>query len=388
MDTVSILRCDDYILSEVKAVIARSLENIGGIDKFIQNGTKVLLKPNLLMKKRPDESVTTHNIIVQAVAELAAEAGGVVTIADSPGGLYNPTVLRGLYRVCGIEAVAAETGAALNLETGHKLVDYPQGIHSAQNAHGKSFPIIDPILDADVIINLPKLKTHMMMFYSGAVKNMFGAIPGVYKAEYHFTTPEQDKFADMLLDLCACIKPTISIMDGIWGMEGQGPSSGIPRKFGVILASASPYALDAVATNILGITPDEALTVSRAEERGMCGAFDTIPLVGDDIAAFRINDLIKPPIGTPDFVKVFALTRPFAKQLNRMMSPKPKFDRKTCVGCGDCAACCPAHALYMKERKVVLEKKECISCFCCQELCPKKAIHVKRNWAMRIALRY
>ena len=382
MNTVSILRCEEYSLPEVKAVIARSLENIGGIEKFVHKGSKVLLKPNLLMKKRPDESVTTHPTIVQAVAELAAEAGGIVTIADSPGGLYNPTILRGLYRVCGIEAAAEASGAALNMDTGHTLAEYPQGVQA------KSFPIINPILDTDVIINLPKLKTHMMMYYSGAVKNMFGAIPGVYKAEYHFSTPEQDKFADMLLDLCACTAPTISIMDGIWGMEGQGPSSGIPRKFGVILASADPYALDAAAINILGIKPTEALTISRAEERGICCTFDEIPLAGDDIGEFRISDLIKPPIGTPDFLKGFALTRPFAKQVNRMMSPKPKFYRDICIGCGDCAACCPANALTLKNKMVILKKKDCISCFCCQELCPKKAVHVKRNWVMRVALRH
>lgn len=399
MNTVSILKCGEYSLPLLEDTISKSFDNIGGIEKYIKPGDKVLLKLNLVMKKRPDEAVTTHNIFAQALASVVIRAGGVVTIADSPGGLYNPSALRGVYKVCGMDEVAKNTGAMLNFDTGFTQVEYPQGVQV------KGFPIINPVLDADVIINVPKLKTHMMTFYSGAVKNMYGAIPGVYKAEYHYTLPQAQDFCNMLVDLCGCTKPTLTFMDAIWGMEGQGPSSGVPRFFGAVLASDNPYALDTIATNMVGITPDEALTVKHSIQRGLCNMFEDISLVGDNIDDLRVFDLDKPPISTKLFAKM-PLPKWLVRYVESLIAPIPKFDKSTCVGCGECVTCCPAKALSItnvdshygdtvdspqnksaNSRRVVLQKKKCIRCFCCQELCPKKAVEAKRSWIMRVLMR-
>lgn len=237
VDTVSILKCPDHDLKQVTDVIRRSFDNLGGTQKFIKPGDKVLLKLNLLMKKDPECAVTTHPVFAEALARTVMDAGGIVTIADSPGGIYSEKILRSIYKGCGICDMAERLGITLNYDTFYREVTYPQGHRE------RLFKIIKPVLDADVIITVPQLKTHMMTFYSGAVKNLFGCIPGLYKAEYHFAIPERDEFCAMLVDLCECVAPTLAFMDAIVGMEGQGPSGGIPRRFGAVLASQNPYAL-------------------------------------------------------------------------------------------------------------------------------------------------
>lgn len=383
MDTVSVLKCDTYEYNLVKRAIEQSFQNLGGIEKFIKPSDKVLLKLNLLMRKHPDDAVTTHSVFAKALAQTVMEAGGIVTIADSPGGLYNETVLKSVYKGCKIEEVANELGVKLSYDTRFEMVPFPEG------KTVKSFPIIQPILDADVVITVPKLKTHMMTFFSGAVKNMFGAVPGVYKAEYHFSIPKQEEFCSMLVDLCQLTKPTLAIMDAIWGMEGEGPSGGVKKHIGAVLASASPYALDLAATALVGITSEEAPTIAEAIARGLCPpSTEGLNLVGDDFDAMKIDDLLKPPLGTPDFLDRKWIPKRLSHAVNAYLAPFPKFDKHTCVGCGECMRRCPAKAIEMKEKLPHLTKQKCIHCFCCQELCPQKAIVSKRSALMKFVLKH
>ncbi len=370
MDTVSVLRCEDYNLPDVLRIVRQSFDNIGGVGKFIKPGDKVLLKLNLIMKKNPANAATTHPVFAEALSLAVMEAGAAVIIADSPGGPYNEAMLRSVYTGCGIADVAQRLGIALNYDTAYSRVDFPDG------RQVKSFPIINPVLNADVVISVPKLKTHMMTFYSGAVKNMFGCIPGLYKAEYHFSMPERERFCAMLVDLCQCVRPTLSFMDAIVGMEGQGPTGGTPRKFGAVLASASPYALDLVAARMVGITPQEAPTIAESQMRSLC---TELSLAGDPLDGLLVSDLIKPPIGTPDFFDRRFIPKPVSAWLRRSLAPKPDFNYGICVGCGDCVRSCPTNALHLKYKRPVLASEKCISCFCCQELCPAKAIQARRN---------
>ena len=383
MDTVSVLKCGAYEYKLVKQAIEQSFDNLGGIGTFIKPGDKVLLKLNLLMRKNPDDAVTTHSVFAKALAETVMEAGGIVTIADSPGGLYNETVLKSVYKGCKIEEIANELGVRLNYDTSFETVPFPEG------KTVKSFPIIKPILDADVVITVPKLKTHMMTFYSGAVKNMFGAVPGIYKAEYHFSLPQKEDFCSMLVDLCQLTRPTLAIMDAVWGMEGEGPSGGIKKHIGAVLASANPYALDLAATALVGITPDEAPTIAESIARGLCPAsVEGLRLVGDDFEAMKIHDLVKPPLGTPDFLDRKWIPKRLSHALNAYLAPIPRFDTQICVGCGECMRRCPAKAIEMKDGYPQLTKQKCIHCFCCQELCPKKAIVSKRSALMKFVLKH
>lgn len=364
---VSLLRCDGYNYENVKKSIEKSFELLGGIDKYIKSGTKVLLKVNLLLKKAPELAATTNHVFVEALAQTIIEAGGIVTIADSPGGPYTASILNGVYDVCGMKTVEAHTGAVLNYDTGYKTIHINDGVIS------RSFEVINPVFDNDIIISVAKIKTHQFTKYTGAVKNMFGVIPGVYKAEYHLRLPTVQQFCEMLIDLCECVKPTLAFIDGIVGMEGAGPSAGVPRKIGAVIASENPHDADVVATSLIGLGIDDVATLKLAKDRGLISDFD---ICGDEFDV--INDYVIPNNDKP--AGIFSRL-PF---LSKYFSARPKVVNKNCIGCGDCAKNCPAKAITMVERKPVFDYDKCFRCYCCQELCPKATIVVKRHkWLLR-----
>ncbi len=376
---ISIVKCSEY--ADVQNAVNTALELIGGMEKFIKKGDKVVIKPNFVSKKKPDEAVTTHPAFLHAVIAAAEKAGGIVTIAESPGGPYNQSVLKNLYSVCGADEAIKGTNAKLNFDTGSREVSFGEGVTV------KSFPIINPILDADVIISLPKLKTHAMTSYTGAVKNLFGTIPGTHKADYHFRLNDRAAFCSMLVDLCSCIKPTLAIMDGVWGMEGDGPTAGENRRIGLVMASANSYCLDLAACHIIGYKPHEVDTVKYSVERRLCpDSVSKLDIVGEDIEKVRIPDFKKPKTHF-DLLKIIPVSTFAHAKIVSMLRAEPKLINNKCVGCGVCANCCPPKAIEMKNKKPSFDMNKCIRCFCCHELCPQKAIEIKRPLAMRLALK-
>lgn len=375
---VSLVECRNYDYSLVKQSIIESFENLGGIEKYINKGETVLLKLNLLMKKKPEEATTTHPVFTKALAEVLIEYGANVLIGDSPGGPFNERMLRGIYKICGIEDAANEVGAKLNYNTKSAEVSNEQGKIL------KHLTVVDMLNDVDKIISVSKLKTHGMAMFTGAVKNMFGIIPGVLKAEYHFKMPDIKDFSDALVDICLCGAPILSFMDGIVGMEGAGPSAGTPREIGVVLASTSPYHLDVAATSIVSIEPSKVPTIQRCIERGICsGSLDDIELLGHEIDHFKILDFEVPEIRSVHFIddKKPGLIRDIS---NAILKPRPVFVHRDCIGCGDCAENCPPKVIKMIDRKPKVDLDGCIRCFCCQELCPKKAVVIHRPWLMKL----
>ncbi len=375
---VSLLECRTYEYDLVKKAIVQSFENLGGISPYIQKGDIVLLKVNLLMKKTPEEATTTHPIFVKALAETLLAHGAQVLIGDSPGGPFNEKALRGVYRVCGMEQIAHELGCTLNYNTNSIHVKNKKGLLL------KQLTVVEMLQDVTKVISVSKLKTHGMAMFTGAVKNMFGIVPGILKAEYHFSMPEIADFSDALIDICAYADPILSFMDGIVGMEGEGPSAGIPREIGVVLASTSPYHLDVAAAAIIGLTPTQVPTIKRSVARGLCsGTLEDIIFPAERPEKFLLSDYKIPkirstnllPPTTPSYVKTF---------VNACLQPKPVFHFKDCVGCGICAESCPAKVLHMQDQKPIIDLNECIRCFCCQELCPKKAVTIHRPWIMKI----
>lgn len=377
--SVSVVKCSGYDSAE--QAVFTALDNIGGISNFVKKGDKVLIKPNFVSKKNPSDAVTTHPAILRAVIKAAESAGGIVTVAESPGGAYNAGLLKSLYSVCGAYEAAEGTGAVLNYDTSFCEIHYPKGKTL------KSFPIIKPVCDADVIISLPKLKTHAMTDYTGAVKNLYGVIPGTYKAELHFRLNEKKAFCSMLLDLCECVKPTLTVMDAVWGMEGNGPTAGRNRKIGLVMASADPYALDLVCTHLIGYRPDEAETVKQACERGLSPSnIKDVNILGEDIEKHVMKDFKKPDTHF-DLLKLLPIPAALRAAITSMISAKPEIMYDKCIGCGECFRCCPPKAISMKDGKPEIDKKACIKCFCCQELCPKHAVSIKRSIMNRIMLR-
>ena len=374
MSIVSIRECNSYKYDEVNISFNSMIKDIGGLNKYIKKNSKVVIKANLLMKKTPEEATTTHPMVVRVIAEELLKIGCHVTIADSPGGPYSESVLKSVYRASGMETVANELKINLNYDISEIKVE---------NKSGKILRylnVIKPIVEADYVINVCKLKTHVLATYTGGVKNLFGVIAGTAKAEYHFKMPKIEDFSEELVDICEYVKPTLTIIDGIIGMEGEGPSGGVPRKVGVLIASDNPYAIDAVACKIINLEPNSVPTVQRSIERGLLkGNLSDINIVGCPIESKIIKDFKIPDAKSRSFGD-----KAIPKFLTKSITPKPVVRKKQCIGCAQCEKVCPAKAIIMINNKPQINLDVCIRCYCCHELCPKKAIDVKRPLIFKV----
>jgi len=367
---------------DVEQHLREGLAELGGMSAFVKPGQKVLLKVNLLMKKRPEEAVTTHPSVVEAVARLVQEAGGIPIIGDSPGGPYTVSALQAIYTRSGLREVAKRTGAILNEDVGQTTIQYPEG------KLAKSLTVTNCVLDADVVIPLSKLKTHGMMTFTGAVKILFGVIPGLLKAEYHLKMFKVHDFADLLVDIATWVRPTLSIMDGVVGMEGAGPSAGKPRNIGALILSADPFALDVVATDLIGLKPEKVPTIMAARVRGLTSRLDELQLKGDSRSLWRIQDFLIPKAVSPNFLDMVPLPRNVKMFVLNRVRPRPIFEHETCVGCSDCVNNCPPKAITMNEnQRPIVDLEACVRCFCCQELCPHQAVKLFRPWLGRTLLK-
>jgi uncharacterized protein (DUF362 family)/Pyruvate/2-oxoacid:ferredoxin oxidoreductase delta subunit len=376
MSRVYLKSCDSYSREKVHNAVENIFNMHGGIHKIVNKGDKVFLKLNLLMKKTPEEATTTHPMVVEAVAKMLVDYGCEVVIGDSPGGPYNEKILKGLYKYCGIEEAAKNSGAKLNYDCSSQDYITPEGCTV------RKINMIKPPFECDKIITISKLKTHGMALYTGAVKVLFGMVPGVLKAEYHLKMPEIKDFSNLLVDICETVKPHFCIIDGIIGMEGDGPSAGTPKKTGLLIASENTYEIDVVGAYLMGINPLEVPTIQRCKERGLCsGEIKDIEIVGEDIQKY-VQKYILPDIRSVNFFRG-KIPKRVEEILTLYLSPRPVFSYKTCIGCRGCAENCPPKAISMINNKPVVDMKKCIRCFCCQELCPKKAVEIKRPWLLR-----
>jgi len=369
---VSILKCDTYDIESLIKNIRSHFDNLGGIDKFVKKGTRVLIKANLIMGKKADAAVTTNPNFIEALSKVIIEAGGIVTIADSPGGPFTPILLKSVYKASGMDKAAANSGAELNFDCTYKKIKAVNPVVS------NDFNFISPFFSADLLISACKLKTHSKTAYTGAVKNLFGLIPGLEKPEFHSRYSELDKFCNMLIDICETAKPGLSFMDGIVAHEGNGPTGGSPKKVGLTLASENPYSLDLAASYIIGFEPNEVMTVKNSIERGLTqkSALD-LNIIGENLREIRIPDFKK---ADTNIVSMFAFLPSWLRnRIEKFLTPYPIIDTPKCIGCGKCAESCAAHTIEIINKKAVINYNNCIKCFCCQEMCPIKAINIKRR---------
>lgn len=371
MSAIACLRVDDYNEERLYEAVQKQFSLLQ-FDRLVRPGMKVVLKPNLLMKRKPEEFTTTHPAVAAAVIRVLNGLGVTnIVIADSPGGPYTRPLLSAIYRTAGFTALAERfEGVSVNEAVGYGEVK------RLENSLCKSFYIIDPIREADLIIDLCKLKTHGMVGLSGAVKNLFGCIPGLMKPELHFRFPEEQKFCEMLVDLCETVRPTITIVDAVDSMQGDGPSGGSKLHTGMLVAGTNPYDIDLLLCDIIGMKPDSIFTVANAVKRGLSvKSAGELELLGDE--PLRFPDFIKPTSHGVDFSN--SMPRWIPKSILKHFASKPKIDQKGCIGCGKCAESCPAKTIELKQRKAYIRYEDCIRCFCCHEMCPVNTISIKRS---------
>ncbi len=368
--SVYLARCEQYSEEAVREAVTKIFAAFGGVASLC-GGKKVLLKPNLLLAVEPDDAATTHPIVVQAVAALCIEAGCSVTIADSAGGPYTVGHLKRLYEKTGLDKVAARTGAALSYNTAAHTVSYPEGKTS------KSFSIIDPITEADFIIDLAKMKTHGFATYTGAVKNMFGSVPGLTKPVMHSRYPDRDTFCSMLVDLCGCTKPGFSLIDGVVGMEGHGPSGGTPKAAHVLIGAKNPHAADLAAVQIMGLRANQVPTLVEAMRRRLIPTeWKQLTLLGDPIASFQTHFQPAGNVKKGIRERLPSFLLPFVGNLGK---PYPEIELDKCIGCGDCMRTCPRKVITIVHGKASIDYSGCIRCYCCHELCRIRAIRFRHR---------
>jgi uncharacterized protein (DUF362 family)/Pyruvate/2-oxoacid:ferredoxin oxidoreductase delta subunit len=352
-----LVRTGSYDLPTVRPKVSGILEAFLGEEDL--RGRRVLLKPNFLSPAAPEEALLTHPLVVRAVAEHVLEAGGKVRISDSPAtGSFDRILKQGGYAEAlkGLPVVFEEFGTSVPVDIGE-----PFGrIEMARE-----------VFDADLVINLPKWKTHSQMVLTLGVKNLFGCIVGFRKPEWHMRTGvDQALFARLLVQVCRAVNPAVTLLDGILALEGEGPGrGGVPRGLGVLMGSDDPVAVDRAVCAALGLPPEDLPTNRAAAALGLAG--EEVDIDGE---LPRIADFLLPP-STP----VVYGPRAFQRLVRSWLLQKPAVRQDRCNGCDACLEYCPANAIQRENEGLRFDYDRCIRCFCCIEVCPKGALRIAES---------
>ena len=373
--SVALVGCEGYGRERTYEAVKRSIDLLGGIDRYVKPGQRVLLKPNILSPSTPDKCIATHPDVIYAVAKILVDQGCKVMIAESPGAgtIYSAANMKKAYETVGYAQVAKDLGIELNEDIGARDVPNPDGILM------KRLRLIEPVFNVDAVVIVSKMKTHLFTYMTGAAKNAFGLVPGMEKATFHARLQEPEEFARMIVDINQFVKPALEIMDAVEAMEGDGPQSGTPRHVGAILASDSYSALDVVASRIMSIDPKEICTIRAAIERGLLSEdLSDVKVLGGELEKFRVPDFKRPST-------FIGQKRKNGRAMKAMMSLikvyalRPVIVRSMCVGCGKCSRGCPMKAISMKDGKAKINHRKCIRCYSCHEFCDSHAILLKRS---------
>lgn len=364
MNDVKICPCAEYTEEAVSKAVSDAVEALGGWKAFVKPGARVLVKVNMLSDHAPEDAVTTHPEVVRAVVRGLKSVGAQVRVGDSPA---SASGVKRVWEKTGIQAVCEAEGVPLVTFEGES----PREVHR----DGYDFVLSSILHDVDAVVNLPKVKTHALMTFTCGVKNLYGLVPGYFKATLHKRYPSTRAFAGLLRSIEAEVKPVLTIADGVVGMEGEGPSNGTPVKLGFVAASDNPYRLDCALATLLGIPLRSIPYLAHlAREREATSALPEDALVLRP-ASFKVP-------GT-------ARTRLIPTWLVRWISPlvwvRPEIDETKCIRCGKCVASCPVKTLQMEKPVPVLSKPAaCIGCCCCHEMCPKGAIEMRQSRLLRL----
>ncbi len=376
MAEVALLFCDSYEIENVYNNIKRGIGLLGGLHRFFDKNEKILLKPNMLFAKKPEEAVTTHPSVFEAVIKVFLDEKFTLEYGDSPG-IGNPV------------SVAKKTGLLSIVEKYNiPFADFNNGeeVFFEDGYQNKKLNLLKGAVNADAIVSISKMKTHQLTRITGAVKNQYGCVFGMEKKEYHLKLSDAKDFSKMLVDINRYLKPRLYIMDGILAMEGNGPSGGDPIYMNSILISDDPIALDSTFCRMIDLPPEFVATNFYGKEYGL-GTYldDEIEIVGDHLSDFvnKEFDVVRTPMDELPMVKVPLF-------IKNLLIPRPVINHDECKKCGKCIEACPVPEKAVnftddsKKNPPEYNYSICIRCYCCQEMCPHQAIYIDRPMAGRI----
>ena len=362
-ENVWVVRCVDYA-SALEPALARLLGESALLGPQAVAGRRVLVKPNLLTDRTPDQAVTTHPELLRLVIRHLKSTGARVSVGDSPA---SAAIIRSVLAKTGVGAVCEEEGVP--------FVSFEREGVRACAVDGFEFALAGPVAEADLVVSLPKVKSHALTKLTAAVKNLYGAVPGYDKTTLHRLHPRPDDFGCLVQAIWRVLPPTVSIADAVVGMEGQGPANGRPVPLGFLAASADPFALDVALCGILHIKPTSVPYLKGAAD------LHVPALHGDkvEVASFEV------PVGSHLLGLVPACLMRWAA---RVLWVRPRIDASLCVNCGRCIKACPMDALSRPEAPgrgtPVLKQRACVGCACCHEVCPKGAIRMTQSPVLRL----
>lgn len=382
MEKVHIFFENEYTEEKMVSLAEAMFAPYGGAAGLAAGRKRVLVKPNLVAKRSAESGAVTHPLMLRAVCALLVKAGLEVCVAESHGGPYTEATAKAQLNACGVTEALSGLPVKLYTAAESTVLHYPNGLAA------KSFEVIKATTEVDLIINMCKLKTHTLATYSGAAKNTFGVVPGLRKFEMHARFTKIDDFARMLNDLHLSLPVALNIVDGIIGMEGNGPTAGVPRAYGFVAVCENAFLCDLVCADLLGLSSRLVPQLKDAAARGLCpesADFSLTNLSAEEYAAAKVTGLKLPDSTRAGAVSLIARLQSMGGgRVIKLFQPKPKVNRRQCVGCGKCAEYCPVKTIEMRHGLPKIKRDKCIRCFCCQELCPIGAMQIKANRILKI----
>ncbi|MDP2168210.1 MAG: DUF362 domain-containing protein [Thermodesulfovibrionales bacterium] len=355
---IVIVKESSYEYAKLKA---DAFEILSGLDRgLIKPGANVLIKPNLLTAAKEEKAITTHPLLIKAVCQYVLDKGARPQVSDSPP--LEP-----------LEKVIKAAGIADALKgMGVSIKEFKDSRKVMSEGKFRGIELAEDALDAEVIINLPKLKTHGQMMLTLAVKNLFGCVVGMKKPEWHFRVGEDRMlFAELLLSIYQALSPRINLMDGVLAMEGNGPGAGgTPRHLGILIGGDDALSLDVAASRLLGVDPFTVPVIKKAHEAGLINEFE----IKGGISPVK-NFML------PETADLMFGHRVAQRFLRRHLTSRPKSIRGLCMACNECVKMCPAKAISpcktpKAKQPIEFDYEKCIRCYCCLEVCPHGALKI------------